>query len=148
MLRLCLRFLPMEPGSTQFSGGSKSISSTGNASGVYQLAAGNQEYCAAIYSNPSTPTNLGALYTADAKYKDIYYDTSLVNYNANNNGGHGKIKGDALFAQGFLGSGNAYWVSGTGPVFYRLGTGLFSYLYNAGTSSYSSRAVVVCGSGL
>lgn len=140
-------------GSTQFAGSSKSISSTGNASGIYQLAAGNYEYNAACYYNPSdaAKTSMGALWTAGGaqeKYLNLYYDNSLETYIANNNGEHGMYKGDALFARGFLGSGNAYWVSASYPVFGRHTSGLFSCSNATGANSGASRAVVVCGAGL
>jgi hypothetical protein len=118
-----------------------SSSSTGNASGVYQLTSGWQ-WTAAYYTGGNA-VGSNFLKTLDSKYVDKYDATSLIDYNSNYSAS--KIKGDALFAKGFLGSTSASWPGSGNPVFVRGGSGWFGFSSNSGTSSYGGRAVVVCG---
>lgn len=76
--------------------GGMTASTTGNITGVYDIAGGSWEMVAAYINNGSAAlSNLGTLVTADAKYKDIYQygpDTE-----ANNLALTANKKGDALF---------------------------------------------------
>jgi hypothetical protein len=89
---------------------STSISSTGNASGVYQLASGTQ--WTAAYNITGTTDAVSFFNGLDSKYVDKYSTDNLATYNASAS----KIKGDALFAKGFLGSTGAYLVGSSDPV--------------------------------
>ena len=134
-------------GTSTCAGTGKSNSSTGNASGIYQLS-GEWEYVAAYYTGASSPTVLSKLVNAADKYVDRYTVDSLEKYNALDEAA--KVKGDALYARGFLGSTSASWPNAGSPVFSRGSSslGFFSYNRNTGSNSGASRAVVVCGAGL
>jgi hypothetical protein len=114
-----------------------SISSTNNATGIYGLANG-WEYVAGCY--PASTDNTTYIYNAASKYKNVY--------SSGQNAVKASPDGSALDLSGWLGASNANSVSSGYPVFVRGASGLFSFYYDNGSSSHSSRAVVVCGSGL
>ena len=104
---------------------------TGNASGIYQLGYGKQEYVAGIYSSTNSYTNI--IGKADGRYYNKY-DSST------------SIPGDGM---GKLGSSASYPYSSY-PIIYRSISGVLgSDRYDGSSFSYyCSRAVVVCGAGL
>lgn len=116
------------------SGTSNSSTSTGNESGVYDLAYRNQEYVSTIYKG--SLYNEEKIVQADSRYSNDYRDISLR-------------LGDALECRTWLGAGNCQRSSNAAPVLKRGDSGLFSY-YTSGGADYnrSSRAVVVCGENL
>ena len=116
------------------SGTSNKSTSTGNESGVYNLAYGNQEYVSTIYKGSSY--NEKKIVQADSRYSNDYRDIGLH-------------LGDALKCKNWLSSGSCQSSSNAAPVLKRGDSGLFSY-YASGGDDYnrSSRAVVVCGENL
>jgi hypothetical protein len=122
-----------------YGSGTISISSTNNATGIYGLANG-WEYVAGCYTSSSN-TNTTYIYNAASKYKNVYGGS-------NNSSVKASPDGSALDLNGWLGASDTTWVNSTYPVFKRGDSGLFSFLYGYGNGLYSSRAVVVCGSGL
>lgn len=115
-------------------GTGKNSTSTGNESGVYNLADGKEEYVSTIYKGSSD--NEEKIVLADSRYSNDYRDISLR-------------LGDALECRTWLGALNYQRSSNSYPVLKRGDSGLFSY-YSAGGADYnrSSRAVVVCGENL
>mgnify|MGYP004533968107 FL=1 len=109
---------------------------TGNASGIYQLGYGNYEYVAGI-SKTYGNDYMNIISKADNRYFNAYATNS-------------SIPGDGV---GKLGSAATYPTS-TYPIFGRSGAGVlnssspYAYRNGSGVSLYSSRAVVVCGEGL
>lgn len=104
---------------------------TGNASGIYQLGYTNYEYVAGIYSSTNKYTNI--IGKADGRYYNKYASST-------------SIPGDGM---GKLGSSASY-ASSSNPIITRSCNGVF---YSSNDSGYSyssngSRAVVVCGAGL
>lgn len=114
--------------------GSNESTSTGNESGVYDLAYGKEEYVSTIYKGSSY--NKKKIVQADSRYSNDYRDISLR-------------LGDALECKNWLSAGNYQESSHDFPVLKRGDSGLFSY-YSSGGGDYnrSSRAVVVCGENL
>ncbi len=120
------------------SGYSSSItdSTTGNDSGIMQMAAGKYEYVAGIYNKSNSYNTY--IYNADDKYKNVYNSET-------------SIPGDAtLETKKWKGASNASFVASSYPVFLRSYLGVFNYYYSSGLSSsgVGSRAAVVCGAGL
>ena len=122
---------------------SNNDTTTGNASGIYQLSYGNYEYITGIYS--STGDYLKVISNSDSRYYNRYPSEK-------------SIPGDGM---GKLGASASYPRSSGSPTFVRSGSGcLYSKSYNystymdqwygtgAGSHDISSRAVVVCGEGL
>lgn len=136
-------------GSTACYGTGLSNSSTNNASGIYQLSGNWWEWCAAYYTggNPDTETTaITFMRSLDSKYVDKYNTTSIgtyIGYPLTQ-----RIKGDALFASGFLGSAYDGLPVGTYPVLVRGNSsfGFFGFANSAGLNGRFGRAVVVCGS--
>ena len=120
--------------------GLKNDTTTGNATGVYQMGTGNNdkvEYVAGIYGE-STLSYITNIKNAPQKYWDNYNGPSL------------KLPkpGDGTLE---ISWGYTNWVSSSYPVFVRsTSNGVFNYSTYDGNSgsSISSRAVVVCGVGL
>lgn len=120
--------------------------STGNASGVYDLTGGMSEYVATIFNGETNSYNK-KIGSSDARYFNNYVDSSTAK------------PGDALNCAYWLGASNASWTRSGDPVFIRgyYGT-LFSfnsssgntYCYEGGFTQriLTSRAVVVCGENL
>ena len=111
---------------------------TGNASGIYQLGYSNYEYVAGIYSSTNRYTNI--IGKADGRYYNKYASKT-------------SIPGDGMGKLGF----SAYYPNNeTRPIIMRSHNGALSSMYGgSGDSGYgfdvddgTSRAVVVCGEGL
>ena len=123
----------------QASIGQNANSTTGNNTGVFQMADGTYEYVAGVYEG-NVPTGV------DAKYFNVYTSTMATSP-------YQGIPGDALTAAtGYISSGygSVGWVSSYRPWFLRSNRALLGTRYDGGyaDSTYGSRAVVVCGSGL
>lgn len=105
---------------------------TGNASGIYQLGYSNYEYVAGIYSSTNSVTNI--IGKADGRYYNKYASST-------------SIPGDGM---GKLGFSAVYPNYSSSPIIIRSNGGiLYSNPDNGNSNSYSgSRAVVVCGAGL
>lgn len=118
----------------EISGRSNESTSTGNESGVYDLAYRNQEYVSTIYKG--SLYNEEKIVQADSRYSNDYRDISLR-------------LGDALECRTWFDAVFSQESSNSYPVLKRGASGLFSY-YSAGGDDYnrSSRAVVVCGENL
>lgn len=104
---------------------------TGNASGIYQLGYSNCEFVAGIYSSTNSYTNI--IGKADGRYYNKYASSR-------------SIPGDGMGKLGF----RASYASSSTPIITRSGVGVL-YSSNDGGYSYSSsgsRVVVVCGAGL
>ena len=115
--------------------GNSDKTTTGNASGVYNMANGKYEYVAGIWNKTKNDYNKTII-----SANSIYYN----NYTANT-----PIDGDALECAGWLGASYSTWAVSGYPVFLRGGNALFGFSDNNGNaSSCGSRAVVVCGAGL
>ena len=103
---------------------------TGNASGIYQLGYGKYEYVAGIYSSTNSYTNI--IEKADGRYYNKYASST-------------SIPGDGVEELGF----SASYPSSSYPIITRSGNGVLDSNYSSGSGSYNgSRAVVVCGAGL
>ncbi len=114
--------------------GNSDASTTGNATGIYQMADGSFEYVAGIYN--TTNTYMSKLKNADSRYVDIYT-------------GEVAKRGDAtLETKNWKNSSNANFVTSGSPVLERGSSALFGYDNSNGSSSSSSRAVLCVGSGL
>lgn len=116
--------------------GKSDASTTGNATGIYQMADGTWEYVAGIYN--TTNTYMSKLKNADSRYVDLY------------TGGVAK-RGDAtLETTNWKSSSEAYFVESGYPIFLRSCSALFGYNASNGRSAvdWSSRAVLCVGSGL
>lgn len=105
---------------------------TGNASGIYQLGYSNYEFVAGIYSSTDSYTNI--IGKADGRYYNKYASKT-------------SIPGDGI---GKLGFGASYPSSSQYSIIKRSGRGV---LYSDSDNAYSdsiigSRAVVVCGAEL
>lgn len=117
--------------------GQSDASTTGNATGIYQMADGTWEYVAGIYNTTNT-TYMSKLKNADSRYVDLYT-------------GEVAKRGDAtLETQNWKNSSIASFATSGYPIFIRSGRALFSYNSSNGrsVSDYSSRAVLCVGSGL
>ncbi len=117
-------------------GSNNSKTSTDNATGVYGLANGTYEYVASTYSGTTSSYN-EKMRGADARYFSSYSSSTPK-------------AGDALQCTNWLSASDALWTSASYPVFRRGYYGLFGFSFESGggSSSYGSRAVVVCGAGL
>ena len=118
--------------------GQSNASTTGNETGIYQMADGKWEYVAGIYSKDSYSYDVGIIKAADERYRNLYTSET-------------SIAGDAtLQTKNWYSASNASFVTSASPVFLRSYSALFGYdrSYGSGYSNYTSRAVVVCGAGL
>ena len=108
---------------------------TGNSSGIYQLGYGEKEYVAGIFTSTNNYTN--AIGEADNRYFNEYSSNNPIN-------------GDGMGIFGFA----AKYPSIDNPILRRGGGILYVNNDNNGTygiyasSLASSRAVIVCGTGL
>lgn len=123
---------------SKISGSSSTATTTGNASGVYQMFSG-YEYVAGIYSTSlSSTSNLITIKNAPAKYWNDYQSGN-------------SITGDATKETPcWKGAPSDLFVSESYRVFIRGNSGAFNsdyYHYNNPYNFYGSRAVVVCGAG-
>lgn len=109
---------------------------TGNATGIYQMADSTSEYVAGIWNTSNN--YMSTIASADSRYKDVYTSTASK-------------PGDAtLETKMWKGASNAYFVISNSPVFVRSNDALLGYSYQSGSgvSNYGCRAVLVVGSGL
>lgn len=113
--------------------GTNDKTSTGNATGVYNLANGTYEYVASTYNGTSSQYNT-KLRSADARYFNSYSSSTSK-------------AGDALNCTRWLSASCIDWTNTSHPIFYRGVGGLFGFGNDYGSSS-GARAVVVCGAGL
>ena len=122
-------------------GGSSTATTTGNASGVYQMFSA-EEYVAGIYSTSTTNTSYwSTIKNAPAKYWNDYQSGN-------------SITGDATKeTPRWKGANKSDFVSKNDSVFARGGYGAFECQSDNGSNKNSwvrdgsSRAVVVCGAG-
>ena len=116
-------------------GTSNESTSTGNESGVYNLANGMSEYTATIMTNRYVDTRNEKIVNSDERYF---------------NNCDSKKSGDALSCSGWLGAGRDSTTSYSYIIYTRGISGLFGFDSSNGASyQYSgSRAVVVCGENL
>lgn len=116
------------------SGTNNNSTSTGNESGVYGLASGEQEYVSTIYKGSSD--NEEKIVQSDSRYSNDYRDIKLR-------------LGDALECKKWFGAMLYQESSNSYPVLKRGSGELFSFYSSGGSdSSRSTRAVVVCGENL
>ena len=110
---------------------SSNDTTTGNASGIYQLGYGKYEYVTGIYSSTNIYTNI--IGKADSRYYNKYASNI-------------SISGDGM---GKLGASVSY-PSSSNPIVKRGGSGALSSSIDYGNSGRNggSRAIVVCGPGL
>ena len=117
--------------------GKSDDSTTGNASGVYQMADGTSEFVAGIFKTGNS--NISKIFNADAIYRNLYKEKVSKS-------------GDAtLETQKWKGASYANFLEDdVNPVFLRDNGGLFGFSATFGGTHVmiGSRAVVVCGSGL
>ena len=116
--------------------GRSDASTTGNATGIFQMADGTYEYVAGIYNTSND--YMSKLKNADSRYVNIYT-------------GEIAKRGDAtLETKNWKGSSGANFVTSGYPMFRRSFNALFGYDSNSGNSNgnVSSRAVLCVGSGL
>lgn len=118
--------------------GTSDKTSTGNESGVYNLANGKYECVASTYNGTSNIYNK-KIRSADERYFNSYSSNT-------------SIPGDALQCANWLLGSAGSWISSSSPIFKRGYGALFGFSYGNGdssaNSSFGSRAVVVCGTGL
>lgn len=120
---------------TSISGTSNDKTSTGNASGVCNLANGKMEVVASTYNATSNTYNK-KMRSADGRYLNFYLSQTSK-------------PGDALQCTRWLSANSSGWNNATYPSFIRGIYGLFGFNrveYN--WEDISSRAVVVCGTEL
>lgn len=110
---------------------SSSDTTTGNASGIYQLGYGKFEYVAGI--GTSTNNYMNVIANADSRYYNKYTAST-------------GIAGDGM---GKFGNARA-WPSSSSPILFRSNNGVLSSNILTGdtSSTIGSRAIVVCGAGL
>lgn len=121
------------------SGTDNTKTSTGNATGIYNLADSICELVATNYEGTSSKYN-EKFRSTDPRYFNNYTSTTSK-------------AGDALNCRGWLSANGNAWLQRDIPVLSRGYYGLFGFSYfngvNAnGNNRNSSRAVVVCGAGL
>ena len=112
---------------------------TGNATGIYQMADSMSEYVSGIYNNNSN-SDISNIATADERYKDIYKSTISRPGDATTE--TSKWKGATT-----SGMPNFSWA----PIFRRSCDSLFGFDSDSGAGTYTnrtSRAVLVLGAGL
>lgn len=126
-------------------------STTGNATGVYEMYSG-WEYVAGMYdgtyeSPPSYRANLYNRIHDGANLKPSKYVNAYSNPTDVYTDYSGQKPGDTTGETArWKSASGASFVSSDGPVFARGGSGAFGFgRYGGGTSSYGSRAAVVCG---
>ena len=98
--------------------GSSSASTTGNSSGIMQMAGGKLEHVAGIYNTGKAGADYKYIYNADSWHKNLYAtDVAKDSY----------IPGDATYeTHNWYGSSNSNFVSASYPIF-RRGTPVFGY---------------------
>ncbi len=116
--------------------GTSNATSTGNESGVYNLADGKYEDVAVIMYGGGTTGYSKTIYSSDRRYSNSYQNNTT------------RKPGDALGCRKWLGTNAITWPSSNIHIFARGYGGLFGFgAATGGADSYiGSRAVVVCGS--
>ena len=112
--------------------GNSFASTTGNATGIYQMANGLYEYVAGIWDTSNS--YMSKIKTADSRYYDLYSSATA------------KVGDATLETKYWKGANRASFVSASNPIFVRSNSSLFGF-DNGNGNSYSSsgsRAVVVC----
>ena len=121
--------------------GTKVAATTGNITGVFQMADGNRDFVSGVFKNSSN-SSVSKINSADSRYRNEY-TTDSSQYH----------KGDALYQTAGWYSGGILYVSSSAPVVSRV-DGLFGFQAVDGTWASGgwwcgySRAVVVCGENL
>ncbi len=118
-------------------GSSSSASTTGNKSGIMQMA-DHGEFVSGTYNSYYSYNK--KIYNADAKYRDLYEsDDMQIAYKP----------GDATYETQKWRGAPAYFVKPSDPQFTRSGGGVFGFNYTTGYEvyGYGSRAAMVCGNG-
>lgn len=116
--------------------GQSSATTTGNATGVYQMADGIWEYVAGIWD--ASNDYMSNIRGANSRYYDLYTNQT-------------SISGDATTeTAGWKGASLRNFINGSQPVFIRCLAALFGYYngYGVHDSGGSSRSVLVVGAGL
>lgn len=116
--------------------GQSSATTTGNATGVYQMADGIWEYVAGIWD--ASNDYMSNIRGANSRYYDLYTNQT-------------SISGDATTeTAGWKGASLRNFINGSQPVFIRCWAALFEYYngYGVHDSGGSSRSVLVVGAGL
>lgn len=116
--------------------GQSSATTTGNATGVYQMADGIWEYVAGIWD--ASNDYMSNIRGANSRYYDLYTNQT-------------SISGDATTeTAGWKGASLRNFINGSQPVFIRCWAALFGYYngYGVHDSGGSSRSVLVVGAGL
>lgn len=125
------------------SGTSNTNTSTGNTTGIYDLANDKREFAASSFVGASASCN-SKMRNAEKRYFNYYEKKESK-------------PGDAIDCSGWLSASNSSWIQADAPIFLRGASGLFGYHNGRNVSifgevSYSAysttRAVVVCGAGL
>ncbi len=125
-----------------------------NYTGIYGMGNGNWEYTASFCKQGgSTVTGASSYNSILHHYQGSKYVDQYVNKNNQATADYDTftvIKGDAVIDVMGLHSGSKYLVTSDSPVFRRGYDGVFAFgRFNGyGVSSYTSRAVAVCGAGL
>ena len=107
---------------------------TGNITGVFQMADNSPEYVVGILEKSSNQYT-STIYSADSRYKNEYTTTTSKYH-----------KGDAVYQTTGWYSGNYAYVSSNAPIFYR--GGMFSLFASNGNHYNKARACIVCGEDL
>lgn len=116
--------------------GNSSATTTGNATGVYQMADGTWEYVAGIWD--ASNDYMSNIRGANSRYYDLYTNQT-------------SISGDATTeTAGWKGASFRTFINGSQSVFIRCWGALFGYYnsYGVPDSGGSSRSVLVVGAGL
>lgn len=116
--------------------GQSSATTTGNATGVYQMADRTWEYVAGIWD--ASNDYMSNIRGANSRYYDLYTNQT-------------SISGDATTeTAGWKGASLRNFINGSQPVFIRCWGALFGYYnsYGVHDSGGSSRSVLVVGAGL
>lgn len=108
--------------------GQSSESTTGNTSGIYQMADNHPEFVAGIYNNTNT-NNTVNLSNSEAKYKNNYTNTTKYS-----------ITGDGIIeTDKWKGAGNYSFVTSSSPVFIRSYI-MFGYSNHSGSGTTNKNA--------
>lgn len=117
-------------------GSSNNSTSTGNESGVYNLANGKYENVASSFSGTSNTFDK-VMRGSDSRYYNNYSSSIFKS-------------GDAINCEQWLSAGKHEWSDYDYPIFTRGDNGLFGFGRGTGRDNiyYTTRAVVVCGENL
>ena len=112
--------------------GQSSATTTGNVTGIYQMADTKYEYVAGIWDTSNSYMN--KIKAADSRYYDLYSSATA------------KVGDATLETKNWKSASNANFVSARYPVFLRSYVALFGFsgVDGSSLSYFVSRAVVVC----